>query len=314
MQAHGRGKESCRAARNQLPMTEHEASRTLVKSTPELWAECSDAASLAKHLGAFGEIRITKLEPETAVAWEGEAIRGTVTLEPSGWGTRVIITAIPQAGGDPVQEAPAAEPIPEVPERPVAAPPPERPVAGPPPPVAETAGDAPPETLLPEMSLPEPALPEVQPESVQPEAPQPAQEREAPEPDKSAAAPRPGFWRRLFGGKQRATSPVAEQPEPVAEPESVAVHRAFHQPEASDDAEKPGSVEPLAQPERPEPEAPSSDPAAAALLEALDSLGRAHHRPYSRGEGAGPDPRGPRPPAARRRRAATPRSLRACIT
>ncbi len=74
-------------------MTEHEASRTLVKSTPELWAECSDAASLARHLGQFGEIRITRLEPETAVAWEGEEISGTVRLEPSGWGTKVILTA-----------------------------------------------------------------------------------------------------------------------------------------------------------------------------------------------------------------------------
>jgi len=75
-------------------MTEHEASRTLVKSTPELWAECSDAASLARHLGEpFGSIRITRLEPETAVAWEGERASGTVRLEPSGWGTRVTLTA-----------------------------------------------------------------------------------------------------------------------------------------------------------------------------------------------------------------------------
>jgi len=74
-------------------MSELKASRTLVKSGPELWAECSDAAALAKHLGAFGEIRITKLEPETAVAWEGAAARGTVRLEPSGWGTRVTMTA-----------------------------------------------------------------------------------------------------------------------------------------------------------------------------------------------------------------------------
>lgn len=73
-------------------MKEHQSSRTLVKSAPELWAECSDAASLARHLGAFGEIRITKLEPETAVAWEGDAASGTVKLEPSGWGTRVILT------------------------------------------------------------------------------------------------------------------------------------------------------------------------------------------------------------------------------
>ena len=53
-------------------MTIHEASRTLLKSPPELWAECSDAASLSRHLDQFGEIKITRLEPETAVAWEGE--------------------------------------------------------------------------------------------------------------------------------------------------------------------------------------------------------------------------------------------------
>jgi hypothetical protein len=82
-------------------MSDQQTSRTLVKSVPELWAECSDAASLAKHLGAFGEIRITKLEPETAVAWEGDAARGTVRLEPSGWGTRVILTAQDARPADP---------------------------------------------------------------------------------------------------------------------------------------------------------------------------------------------------------------------
>ena len=72
---------------------EHTASRTLVKSTPELWAECSVAASLTRHLGQFGEIKITRLEPETAIAWEGEHASGTVRLEPSGWGTQVTLTA-----------------------------------------------------------------------------------------------------------------------------------------------------------------------------------------------------------------------------
>jgi hypothetical protein len=80
-------------------MAAHTASRTLVKSSPELWAECSEAASLAKHLGAFGEIRITKVEPETAVAWEGDAASGTVRLEPSGWGTRVTLTATARTRG-----------------------------------------------------------------------------------------------------------------------------------------------------------------------------------------------------------------------
>jgi hypothetical protein len=93
-------------------MAEHEASRTLVKSTPELWAECSDAASLARHLGAFGEIRITKLEPETAVAWEGEDVCGTVTLEPAGWGTRVTLTAVSESSGKDVTPRPESAPAP----------------------------------------------------------------------------------------------------------------------------------------------------------------------------------------------------------
>ena len=79
-------------------MPELSDSRTLVKSAPELWAECSHAGALARHLGAFGEIRLTHLTPETTVAWEGDAVRGTVSLEPSGWGTRVTLTA--QTGTD----------------------------------------------------------------------------------------------------------------------------------------------------------------------------------------------------------------------
>jgi hypothetical protein len=74
-------------------MPEPRAHRTLVKSPPELWAEVSDAAALARHLDAFGEIRITRLEPETTVAWEGDRGRGTVELEPAGWGTKVTLTA-----------------------------------------------------------------------------------------------------------------------------------------------------------------------------------------------------------------------------
>ena len=76
-----------------LLMSEHQAARTLVKSAPELWMACSEEASLARHLKPFGEIRITRLEPETAVAWEGERASGTVRLEPSGWGTKVTLTA-----------------------------------------------------------------------------------------------------------------------------------------------------------------------------------------------------------------------------
>ena len=84
-------------------MSEQEASRRLVKSPPELWAQCSDPAELSRHLSGFGEITITRVEPESTVAWEGESASGTVTLESSGWGTRVRLTAAREVTGpDPV--------------------------------------------------------------------------------------------------------------------------------------------------------------------------------------------------------------------
>ena len=78
-----------------------EAARTLVKSPPELWAEVSDPDALARHLGGVGEIRITRLEPEATVAWEGDRVRGTVDLEPAGWGTKVTVTAETAVTGQP---------------------------------------------------------------------------------------------------------------------------------------------------------------------------------------------------------------------
>ncbi|MBX5441468.1 MAG: hypothetical protein IRZ32_08065 [Solirubrobacteraceae bacterium] len=78
-----------------------EVRRTLVKSPPELWAELSDAGALTRHLAAFGDIEITRVEPETTVAWEGERMCGTVELEPAGWGTRVTLRAHPAAAPDP---------------------------------------------------------------------------------------------------------------------------------------------------------------------------------------------------------------------
>lgn len=93
-------------------MSEVQANRTLVKSPPELWAELSDAESLARHLGEFGEIRITRTEPETAVAWEGELVRGTVTIAASGWGTEVSLSAritVPEP--DPAPVPPPPDPV-----------------------------------------------------------------------------------------------------------------------------------------------------------------------------------------------------------
>jgi hypothetical protein len=99
-----------------------EAKRTLVKSPPELWAELSDLSALARHLGEFGEIRITRTEPETVVEWEGDLASGSVRLEPSGWGTKVTLTALPV-----VTDPPEPEPEPVVVEpEPVAVEPPPR--------------------------------------------------------------------------------------------------------------------------------------------------------------------------------------------
>ena len=93
-----------------------EAKRTLVKSPPEIWAEVSDAGALARHLGEFGEIRITRTQPESVVEWEGDLASGCVRLEPSGWGTKVTLTAEPIAPAEPEPE-PEPEPAPEPPAK-----------------------------------------------------------------------------------------------------------------------------------------------------------------------------------------------------
>ncbi len=227
-------------------MTEHVASRTLVKSPPELWAECSDAASLARHLDQFGEIRITRLEPETAVAWEGEHARGTVRIEPSGWGTKVILTAVAEEG-EVVEPAEVANPVAEVAE------------------VTE------PETVA------EPI----------PEVPR------NPEPDPEVAVEAPPARRRRFRWFSFLRAPRPDPPEPevdepveLAEPEPPPEPEAVVEPETVFEPEPDVDPEPVAEPE-PEP-APEREPGTeappteAALTAALDSLGQAHHRPYSR--------------------------------
>ena len=66
-----------------------EVSRTLVKSPPELWEELQ-GERLREALGAG---KITPTEDERLIVWEGEDSRGTATLEPSGWGTKVTLRA-----------------------------------------------------------------------------------------------------------------------------------------------------------------------------------------------------------------------------
>jgi hypothetical protein len=242
-------------------MTEIEASRTLVKSPPELWAECSEASTLARHLGQFGEIKITRLEPESAVAWEGTFASGTVRLEPSGWGTKVILTA---------QQVEASEPEPEATVEPEA---------------AEPELDA---VVLPPAPAPEAAP---VPAPVRAPAPTPAQvDGRPPAPQRSG-----GLFGRLLGLFRPPKLPViALDPivDPTAPPASGAVlYPATVPPDPELVAPEPELAEPEPEPElepepepelepEPEPE-PEVDPEAV-LVAALDSLGQAHHRPFSR--------------------------------
>jgi hypothetical protein len=68
-----------------------ELERTLVKSPPELWEELS---GIERWLG---EIEISEQEPPSRLTWVGRGTRGTIELEPSGWGTKVRARA--ETGG-----------------------------------------------------------------------------------------------------------------------------------------------------------------------------------------------------------------------
>lgn len=252
-------------------MPEATVRRTLVKSPPELWAEVSDTAALARHLGEFGEIRITRTDPETTVAWEGDRVRGTVELEASGWGTKVTITAepsvrTPQTAAPAPTVEPEADREPELEEVAEPAPEPVATVESPPVPVDEPAP-----------------------------APAPPPRRE----------PKPGFFARLFGRRRAESAPVEPvpapvvplpTPQPVELPPAAVVAEPVTEPEpaAPEPALEPVAVaapalEPDVTPE-PDPESePSSvvEPLDSAQVEGiltavLDDLGAAHHRPFSR--------------------------------
>jgi hypothetical protein len=250
------------------PMPPIEAQRTLVKSPPELWAELSDPASLARHLSPFGEIRIARVEPEKSVEWEADTVAGTVELKPSGWGTKVTLTVVrepPEAAAvGPVALEPAPEPAAEL--------------AASPEPTAEP-GESPEPTAVAE------SVPEVGLES------QPTTRR-----SRFLARFLRRRWGRTAGTGQ---PPAAETQTPIAEIEQTPTP-ATEQPTTAQ-AEQPPTVE--AEPPQPEPahaQVPPPNLAAelaaelalveeamaeqdTALLSAvLDRLGAAHHRPFSR--------------------------------
>jgi hypothetical protein len=294
----------------------HEASRTLLKSPPELWAECSDAASLNRHLDSFGEIRIIRLEPETAVAWEGDTASGTVRLEPSGWGTRVILTAEgtvaadEEAGPEQVKPGPVAlDPV--VPEPDAVVPEPDAVVPGPdavvPDPDAVVPG---PDTVVPDPDSvgPEPPVAVAVESAPEPVVAEPVGEAGfmpgravEPEPEPAAPtvaqpAPRGGFLTRIKlwmrGPGPTAESPAVERTgevEAVPEVEPVGSGPEAAEPEREDavvafalETELESEAEAGAEPGLVTASGAVESTPVDALTQALDSLGKAHHRPFSR--------------------------------
>jgi hypothetical protein len=276
---------SPRQEANTDAMPEPRAQRTLVKSPPEIWAEVSDAGTLARHLGEFGEIRITRLEAETTVVWEGDRARGTVELEASGWGTKVTITAEAVATDDAEvveAEAEATEVVTDIVEE-------EAPAE------AEAVEEVEPAEVVAEDVEVEVEVQAVEAEVVVEKEAAPI-EAEAVE---DTPAPRRGFFARLR--RRRAPEPAVaiREPEPVvieANPEPVAI-----EPEIIPTVVTPEPVAEIAEvtdaPEIAEPELDGEitatataataafDPeqVEAVLVGVLDDLGSAHHRPFSRG-------------------------------
>jgi hypothetical protein len=257
-----------------------EVGRTLVKSPPELWTELSDPTTLARHLGELGEIRITGTDPERLVDWEatstdGTGVSGRVEIEPSGWGTRVTLSAsrsvvaLEPAEIEPAREHEPPEMVDVTPETPTEVELAEEPVA---------------ETSAEPTANPQPVT------AIEPE-PEPAL---AGEPE-----PRQGFFARLFRRRRRDGQPRIElEPELATAPEPEST--AEPEPSAAVEIEGPALAQAIpeepAQAEESTPETEESTPEAdiaaelaeleeqtmAVLTGVLDRLGAAHHRPFSR--------------------------------
>jgi hypothetical protein len=285
-------------------MEQSQAQRRLVKSPPELWALVSTEESLGRHLAEFGEIRITRVDPETTVAWEGDRASGTVEISPTGWGTQVTLRATPvipevvaepEAGVEPEPVAagptPAPAPVALEPEREPDPEPPDEPMSvqltrvaahptlerGPvgtillrrpePPPRAESApppDDQPRGFFARFFRRPEPAAPRA-------EIPVPGPPPSDPSPPTPAPDPSPPAPPAPAPGPTPVPDPVPPDPGPDPTPPPV-IERPEPNPVAAEAA----------------PEAPANAAAldtertAAILAEVLDDLGAAHHRPFSR--------------------------------
>jgi hypothetical protein len=271
-------------------MISSEVQRTLVKSPPELWAELSDPAALARHLGELGDIRIIRTVPERTVEWAAEDITGTVSIKPSGWGTKVILSVTREITQEaPAQQAaaeascaiePAPAPWPTI--EPIPAPAPASPAIEPMPGPATAAGAIEPD--------PEPApWPTLEAEST--DAPEPAPEAEL--------EPRRSFLARLFGRRrgtalaafadqsaleEQSMDPPAADIDPALAPTAIAQETTAER-EGDISAELMAAEEVVIKAEAAEllaAEQVAAEEVTAVLSAVLDRLGAAHHRPFSR--------------------------------
>jgi len=285
-------------------MISSEVQRTLVKSPPELWSELSDPAALARHLGELGEIHIVRVEAEKTVEWAAEHTTGTVSIQPSGWGTKVTLSVTRERVAPPPgpAEQESAEPA-DTAEPTHTAEPPD---------TAEPTDIAEPiETAEPQVAEIE-ATAEVEPASEESQQ-QPAEDV----PELAAAATRRGFFARLFRRRRSAetaapqSETIAPTPPPGPGGAFAAVSEALVQQamdsQAFTDPPTPAAVATASEQTEPsvlehETQAEQSADIAAELMAAegvaadevaaeevtavlaavLDRLGAAHHRPFSR--------------------------------
>lgn len=196
-------------------MISSEVQRTLVKSPPELWAELSNPAALARHLGELGDIRITRAEPEKRVEWETEVASGTVLIKPSGWGTKVtlsvrreITTPVPETSDIEQTDIDQGEGD-----------------------VASTAESVEPD--MAELESEQTSGPEA---AAAAEVPETTIELKAPREPAPQPAPRRGFLARLFGRRQPTSPEPVEGPPQQSEAEALTDIAPIHpaQPEADE--------------------------------------------------------------------------------
>jgi hypothetical protein len=203
-------------------MVSTEVKRTIVKSPPELWEQLSDQETLMRHLGEFGEIRITRSEPEKIVEWETDQAHGKVQMKPSGWGTQVLLSVtreLPEKDHPPAEASPAAEkptllPIEEElePAEDIAEPQSNEPTQQTPADAPSSAAESTPQAKTPDLETQDET-------STSATEPMPAQEEQAEASISAEPPPRRGFFARLFKRRrdQAAQDPAdASQPAPTS--------------------------------------------------------------------------------------------------